>query len=499
MTRTLGPSEPQRIRSPAARPRPAVGHGAHAPGRSPSPSSWPSRSTSSGSTSSTARWTRATCSRSPWRRAPRAAPRSCACRAPTAPACRRSWTLGWTAWSRRCVDSAAQARRLVERLRHPPHGTRGFAARRAAGYGRPDAARRPTRSAWCRSRARPGSRRPSRSPRSTVSTPSSSAAPTSRSRSTAAWSLPRRACARRSRTCRRAAAEAGIASGIAGPDDAALLSELAGRQLDAAGVLGGRPALRARGRRRPSRACAARRGRGCVSAPEAWHVTRTLRAMELLAVAPRSAPELADGLGVHVRTARRVLKRLESEGYVMLSDDRRRRYRPDDAHRRARGPGRGASGADPDGRPARARAARGARTRLPPVRAQLPVGALPGPRRRRGRLRLPPPPARAGAVPLHGRGQGAARLARELARGGARRAARGLHRPHDDRPRVAAPRARADRRARVRGGGPRVRAGHPRARRARARTPPARRSPPSPWSPRQPTSPPTATARSAPR
>ena len=65
-----------------------------------------------------------------------------------------------------------------------------------------------------------------------------------------------------------------------------------------------------------------------MSAPEAWHVTRTLRAMELLAVAPRSAPELADGLGVHVRTARRVLKRLESEGYVTLSDGRRRRYRP---------------------------------------------------------------------------------------------------------------------------------------------------------------------------
>jgi DNA-binding IclR family transcriptional regulator len=65
-----------------------------------------------------------------------------------------------------------------------------------------------------------------------------------------------------------------------------------------------------------------------VSAPEAWHVTRTLRAMELLAVAPRSAPELADGLGVHVRTARRVLRRLESEGYVVLTDDRRRRYRP---------------------------------------------------------------------------------------------------------------------------------------------------------------------------
>jgi DNA-binding IclR family transcriptional regulator len=65
-----------------------------------------------------------------------------------------------------------------------------------------------------------------------------------------------------------------------------------------------------------------------MSAPEAWHVTRTLRAMELLAVRPRSAPELADALGVHVRTARRILRRLEDEGYVALTDDRRRRYRP---------------------------------------------------------------------------------------------------------------------------------------------------------------------------
>ena len=38
------------------------------------------------------------------------------------------------------VESAAQARRLVDRLRHPPRGSRGFAARRAGGYGRPDAA-----------------------------------------------------------------------------------------------------------------------------------------------------------------------------------------------------------------------------------------------------------------------------------------------------------------------------------------------------------------------
>ena len=65
-----------------------------------------------------------------------------------------------------------------------------------------------------------------------------------------------------------------------------------------------------------------------MSVPEAWHVARTLRAMELLATQPRSAPELADALGVHVRTARRVLKRLESEGYVAPTGDRRRRYRP---------------------------------------------------------------------------------------------------------------------------------------------------------------------------
>jgi 2-keto-3-deoxy-L-rhamnonate aldolase RhmA len=39
-----------------------------------------------------------------------------------------------------CVGSAAQAERLVASLRHPPRGTRGFAARRAAAYGRPGGA-----------------------------------------------------------------------------------------------------------------------------------------------------------------------------------------------------------------------------------------------------------------------------------------------------------------------------------------------------------------------
>ncbi len=66
-----------------------------------------------------------------------------------------------------------------------------------------------------------------------------------------------------------------------------------------------------------------------MSAPEAWHVTRTMRALELLAIAPRSAPELAGGLGIHPRTARRILNRLKDDGYVEpRPGDNRRRYRP---------------------------------------------------------------------------------------------------------------------------------------------------------------------------
>jgi DNA-binding IclR family transcriptional regulator len=63
------------------------------------------------------------------------------------------------------------------------------------------------------------------------------------------------------------------------------------------------------------------------SGKEAWHVVRTLRALGLLALEPRSAPGLAAALGVHVRTARRTLRRLEAAGYVALGGDRRRRYR----------------------------------------------------------------------------------------------------------------------------------------------------------------------------
>lgn len=58
-----------------------------------------------------------------------------------------------------------------------------------------------------------------------------------------------------------------------------------------------------------------------MSAPECLYVVRTLRALELLAVRPRSAPKLADELGVHARTARHILKRLAEQGYVERNDE----------------------------------------------------------------------------------------------------------------------------------------------------------------------------------
>ena len=140
-----------------------------------------------------------------------------------------------------------------------------------------------------------------------------------------------------------------------------------GGELHGLRALGGRAPLRARRLTRGLarlRAELAPAGEGApVSAPEAWHVTRTLRAMEQLAVRPRSAPELADGLGVHVRTARRILKRLESEGYVVLKRRPPAALPADHAGRGPRRPGGRARGADPDGRRLRDGAARGAGTR----------------------------------------------------------------------------------------------------------------------------------------
>ncbi len=63
-----------------------------------------------------------------------------------------------------------------------------------------------------------------------------------------------------------------------------------------------------------------------MSAPEAWHVTRTMRTLEMLALRPRSAVEVANAVGVHPRTARRLLNRLLAEGYVTRTGPRHRKY-----------------------------------------------------------------------------------------------------------------------------------------------------------------------------
>jgi len=62
--------------------------------------------------------------------------------------------------------------------------------------------------------------------------------------------------------------------------------------------------------------------------PEAWFVTRTMRALEVLAFQPRSAPQVAEALQVHPRTARRLLNRLLEEGYLTRTEDARRLYSP---------------------------------------------------------------------------------------------------------------------------------------------------------------------------
>ena len=54
---------------------------------------------------------------------------------------------------------------------------------------------------------------------------------------------------------------------------------------------------------------------------ETGHVARTLRALELLAARPLTQAELAAGLGVHPRTARRLLDSLVAEGYAAASGE----------------------------------------------------------------------------------------------------------------------------------------------------------------------------------
>jgi DNA-binding IclR family transcriptional regulator len=65
-----------------------------------------------------------------------------------------------------------------------------------------------------------------------------------------------------------------------------------------------------------------------MSATEAFFVTRTMQAMEVLAFQPCSAPQVAGALKVHPRTARRLLNKLVAEGWLTRSEGRRRIYAP---------------------------------------------------------------------------------------------------------------------------------------------------------------------------
>jgi DNA-binding IclR family transcriptional regulator len=65
-----------------------------------------------------------------------------------------------------------------------------------------------------------------------------------------------------------------------------------------------------------------------MAAPEAWHVGRTMRLLELLAFSPLSAPQLAAALHAQPRTVRRVLARLTEDGYVTYCEHGRRVYEP---------------------------------------------------------------------------------------------------------------------------------------------------------------------------
>jgi DNA-binding IclR family transcriptional regulator len=53
-----------------------------------------------------------------------------------------------------------------------------------------------------------------------------------------------------------------------------------------------------------------------MSQSPAQFAVRTLRALEMLAFAPASAPQVADALGIHPRTARRLLSQLRRDGWL---------------------------------------------------------------------------------------------------------------------------------------------------------------------------------------
>lgn len=58
----------------------------------------------------------------------------------------------------------------------------------------------------------------------------------------------------------------------------------------------------------------------------AYYVARTMGALELLVIGPRTATEVAGAIGVHPRTARRLLRALADEGYVRAPTQSGGRY-----------------------------------------------------------------------------------------------------------------------------------------------------------------------------
>jgi DNA-binding IclR family transcriptional regulator len=65
-----------------------------------------------------------------------------------------------------------------------------------------------------------------------------------------------------------------------------------------------------------------------MSQSPAQFAIRTLRALEVLAFTPTTAPRVAEALGVHPRTARRLLSQLQRDGWLTYSGGRRAVYAP---------------------------------------------------------------------------------------------------------------------------------------------------------------------------
>jgi 2-keto-3-deoxy-L-rhamnonate aldolase RhmA len=126
------------------------------------------------------------------------------------------------------VESAADARGLVDGLRHPPRGTRGFAARRAAAYGRPGGTVGPP---FCLVQIETAAGLEAAEEIAVVEGVDALVVGCADLALDLDGSLEPVSPRLRDAIAhvQRAAEDAGIASGIAGPEDAELLQELAGQ------------------------------------------------------------------------------------------------------------------------------------------------------------------------------------------------------------------------------------------------------------------------------